>query len=555
MAFWAVILPAIVVLVVATGKIRKVTNRRRRLDFIRAKWSLPAEDVRNFSQIERYLNVCHEKLNLSGETAADLDIDGLFSVVDRTNSRPGQQYLYKKLRTHKLDDKDFDTQERRIEMLCSDEFTRETVELKLSELDSDDAYYLPEVFGKKHESFFSKATEFYIRIARFLLLVFAVMFAINLSQGWFLLTLIVVVANASIHFGNKKYIQAYTHSLPPLLKLIKVAEWLDERDLLAKDEATKDSLLTVRKMKKTLGAISFQNSLLEDPTDLMYMVSEWIRILFLTEPLYFILSVKKVNLYQQEIRTVFEAVGEVDAAISIQSFREGLPYYCKPGFKTAVEEMVIDELYHPLVENCVANSITCDNRNVVLITGSNMSGKTTFIRSIAINALLAQTIYTCCARQYNAPLLRVMTSINMSDDLGASKSYFQAEAMAILDIVKQSELPGLKSLVIIDEIFRGTNTIERISAAMSVLSYLTENRNFVFASTHDLEIAELMGNNTVYSFEETMEDGKLAFDYTLKPGLLKKKNGIAVLQRLGFPERIIENANAASARLRDKYKL
>jgi len=186
-----------------------------------------------------------------------------------------------------------------------------------------------------------------------------------------------------------------------------------------------------------------------------------------------------------------------------------------------------------------------------------MSGKTTFIRSIAVNTLLAQAIHTCTASVYQAPPLKILTSIHMSDDLDAHKSYFQAEAIAVLDIINQSPAGNnTKSLVIIDEIFRGTNTIERIAAAMSVLTHLIESKNFVFVSTHDLELAELLGsNNAVYSFEELMQDDRMVFDYKIKEGVLKNRNGIAVLQRLGYPQTIIDAAFKASKYLREKYEL
>jgi DNA mismatch repair ATPase MutS len=219
--------------------------------------------------------------------------------------------------------------------------------------------------------------------------------------------------------------------------------------------------------------------------------------------------------------------------------------------------MDLVDMYHPLIYNCVPNSIHTRTDEGVLITGSNMSGKTTFIRSIAINTLLAQTIYTTCANGYKAPLLKIQTSIRTSDDLGEHKSYFQAEALSILDIINQSggDEP-VKSLIIIDEIFRGTNTIERIAAAKSVLTYLTDNKNFVFVSTHDLELAELLDNDyAVYSFEESVNDTRLVFDYKMKTGVLKNKNGIAILETIGYPETVVEDAYIVSEELRRKYVL
>jgi DNA mismatch repair ATPase MutS len=138
------------------------------------------------------------------------------------------------------------------------------------------------------------------------------------------------------------------------------------------------------------------------------------------------------------------------------------------------------------------------------------------------------------------------------------KSYFQAEAISVLDILKKCDAAKpVKSLVIIDEIFRGTNTIERIAAAKAVLAYLTANSNFVFVSTHDLELAELLGSDyAVYSFEELVTDGaRLIFDYKIKPGLLKNKNGIAILNALGYPQTVVDDAGVVSEQLRAKYQL
>ena len=186
-----------------------------------------------------------------------------------------------------------------------------------------------------------------------------------------------------------------------------------------------------------------------------------------------------------------------------------------------------------------------------------MSGKTTFIRALAVNALLSQTINTSFATIYKAPPLKILTSININDDLSEHKSYFQAEASSIRNIIRScTENKSLRSLVIIDEIFRGTNTIERIAAAKAVLSHLIENKTFVLVSTHDLELAELLGNDyKVFSFEELIGDNRLVFDYKIKEGLLKNKNGIAVLKGLDYPQNIIDEASMISIQLRNKYNL
>jgi DNA mismatch repair ATPase MutS len=384
-----------------------------------------------------------------------------------------------------------------------------------------------------------------------------VMLCLINSQVYFLALITLALVNTALHYKNKGKIAQYTHSLPQLLILNKVGRWLIMNVAQRGNENILNSLNKLDKLKRSLLFVSFQNNISGDPIDIFAAIFEFIKTIFLLESLMFITSIKQVNKYRKEIETAYKYVAEIDILISIDSVRIGLPYYAKPEFSAGDSELKITELYHPLVENCVANSIFSNVDKGGLITGSNMSGKTTFIRAVALNTLLAQTIYTCCAKEYYAPLLNIHTSIRVSDDIEEHKSYFQAEALAVLDIVNRCEInEPFRSLVIIDEIFRGTNTIERIAASKSVLSYLTANRNFVFVSTHDLELAELLGDEyAIYSFEELVDDKRLVFDYKIKEGLLKNKNGIAILQSLGYPQSVVNDAGKVSEQLREKYQL
>jgi hypothetical protein len=557
MVYWLIAGLLIGLIVLVGGYIRSRSLTRKRLENIRERWGKPIEAYRNFKLISSYLSAYDTEANISAETAADLDIDSVFGFIDRTNSRPGQQLLYKRLHCFDLTDDTFGKLELQIEELNKDKEKREHIELKLAELSNDEAYYLPELFSKKQSALFNPLIEIYIKISPVLVIASIVGLSVTGSQVFFLWLVALLLTNTAVHFLNKKNILKYTQSLPQLLRLINVSQWLVDKNVFDKSEVLKKSLERVSKLKKSLVLINIQNGVVKDPTDVTYVINEWFKMLFLIEPIIFVSSIAKVNRYPDEIKVLFDAVAEVDICISVQSVRDGLPYYCKPDFKSTATDFIIKELYHPLIEHCVANSISSDNSKVVLITGSNMSGKTTFIRAIGLNTLLAQTIHTCCANTYQAPALKILTSIHMNDDLDAHKSYFQAEALSVLNIINNSSInEAVKSLVIIDEIFRGTNTIERIAAAMSVLTHLIENENFVFVSTHDLELAELLGdNNAVYSFEELINDAGLVFDYKIKEGVLKNKNGINVLLRLGYPQTIIDAAFKAGKQLRDKYNL
>ncbi|MES2379000.1 MAG: hypothetical protein V4553_20575 [Bacteroidota bacterium] len=531
-------------------------SQNKKLAKIRERWGKPIVANRRFNLISAYLDNCDDNY-ISNNTAADLDLDDLFEYLDRTNSRPGQQYLYKQLHMSAVSETYLDKLEQQIAHVNRDKELRELAELKLSDLNNSNAYYLPGLFSKLQQPLFNPLLKAYISMAPFLTVGFIISLIIRLNQYSFVLLLIMVIANVGIHFLNKMKTLGYTPSLPQLLILYKVGDWLAEKKLLENTDDVKNSLNHVAKLKRSLSFINLQSKIDSDPTDVSFLITEWFKILLLLEPFMFIISIDRVNKYLADIKTLYEAVARVDMAIAIQSVREGALYYCKPKFTTDRDNILIKDLYHPLIDNCVPNSISIDNKQGVLITGSNMSGKTTFIRAAAINAIVAQTINTSFARGYSSPPLQIHTSINMSDDLGESKSYFQAEALSIktiIDDVKSGH--PINSLVIIDEIFRGTNTIERVAAAKAVLSYFIKNKGFVFVSTHDLELAELLGEDyKVFSFEEIMGDDQLIFDYKIKEGLLKNKNGIAVLQRLGYPETIIDEANKLSIQLRAKYDL
>ncbi|WP_114936332.1 MutS-related protein [Mucilaginibacter endophyticus] len=557
MIYWIIIIILLPFIFILTSHLKSKAQQKKKLAEIKERWGKPIITSRNFKPISNYLTTYKGSSEISTDTATDLDIDSVFEYIDRTNSKPGQQYLYKQLHSPQISEGYFKTLEPQIDLAATNRELREQTELKLSELGSNDAYYLPELFKKPHYSIFPALGNFYISIAPFLIIGVAFSLFIVPNQFMFMLLLILMITNVIIHYSNKTQMLNYTHSLPQLLILFRVANWLKNHNLLRDDEHTCASMVNMGKLKKSLNYITLQNKAAIDPTDIYYLVTEWLKMFLLIEPLVFIKSISKVNKYLDDIKVIYEAVAEIDVAISIQSVREGAPHYCKPQITTGNDNIVINDLYHPLIPNCVSNSISIDNTQGVLVTGSNMSGKTTFIRAIAINALLSQTINTSFATVYQAPPLKIFTSIDMTDDLGDNKSYFQAEAMAVKNIVSQTiASKPVNSLVIIDEIFRGTNTIERIAAAKAVLSYFIQNQSFVFVSTHDLELAELLGSDyKVFSFEEVIGDDRLVFDYKIKEGLLKNRNGIAVLKGVGFPESIIDDANKVSTQLRKKYNL
>jgi len=533
----------------------KLRAEEKKLDKIKSKWGKPVNTRRNFDLIKTYLNADKSWNRLPDVTAEDIDLKSIFNYIDRTSSKPGKQYLYKKLHFPETNLEKLLELDAKVEVINKDKPNRELIELQLSKLNNTYAYYIADLFLKTHESIFVPIMNFYIRFVPLVIIALIVSLVVYPNPISILLLFFFVGYNVVLHYANKHKISAYTNSLPQLLIMHNVAVWLVKHSGLEDNESIKNSLKNLLGLKRSLSIINLESKLINGAGNLSYAVFQLIKTLFLLEPRIYASSIKHIERYREDIEQVYQYVAEIDMLVAIQSVRDGLPYYNKPQFIDADAQMNITDLYHPLIDKCVTNSLYTRADRGALITGSNMSGKTTFIKAIAVNTLLAQTLFTSCTREYKAPFLKIQTSIKTTDSIEEQKSYFQAQAQSILTIMSRSnEVEQVKSLVIIDEIFRGTNTIERIAAAKSVLSYITANQNFVFVSTHDLELAELLDEDfAIYSFEDSKSGGSLVFDYKLKEGLLKSRNGIAILESMGYPDSVIEDANIVSERMMLKY--
>ena len=178
-----------------------------------------------------------------------------------------------------------------------------------------------------------------------------------------------------------------------------------------------------------------------------------------------------------------------------------------------------------------------------------MSGKTSFIRAIGINVITGLTLNTCFAKEFNFSRMKIYSAIRISDDLLNDKSYYFEEVITIKAMIDRCD-QGNTNLFLLDEIFKGTNTVERISAGKAVLSHLIQSNNIVFVSTHDIELTDLLQQDyELYHFSENVNNNSVDFDYKLKQGKLKTRNAIRILQINGYPESIIREAYEISSEM------
>ena len=213
---------------------------------------------------------------------------------------------------------------------------------------------------------------------------------------------------------------------------------------------------------------------------------------------------------------------------------------------SASVKVEIHDMIHPLVRKPVPNSFCMSGGN--LVTGSNASGKSTFLKNVALSAIFAQSLHTVMASSYQAPYLRVMTSMALSDNLTGGESYFIVEIKSLKRILDAAagETP---LLCIIDEVLRGTNTIERIAASSQILKNLRRPMVISFAATHDIELSYILEKYYVnWHFGEEVDDRDVHFSYQLKEGRATTRNAIRLLDVMNYDPAIVRGAAETAER-------
>jgi len=524
-------------------------NRKKRVkEKLLSEFGNLKTDSFDFEHIESYFRKKDHSAafhTLSDKTCNDLDFQELFMFSDRTSSKVGQQYLYNKLRNIPADSSENIKNERLLDEFTNNPDFRVSVQSQLSKLNDREVYYIATLF--QDEILKPPKWYFIVPLLSFTSVLSLIMVFFN--PAFILVILGVSIINIVIHFWNKKNLHNYFSSIPQLSKLNGVAQELYKHDIL-KDVNPNliKSASVLNQVNSRMSIFNLDAGLQNDQQMFFWAIMELVKIVFLLEPLFLFGTLKRIDTKRTEIEDVFLFVGEIDAIVSIASLRNGLNNFCTPKIIDGQKRLFAQEVYHPLIENCVKNNLKVSDKSI-LLTGSNMSGKTSFIRTIALNVITGLTMNTCFAENFSMPRVRVFSAIRISDDLMNDRSYYFEEVMTIKEMIDKSK-DGNLNLFLLDEIFKGTNTVERISAGKAVLSSLNEENNIVFVSTHDIELADLLKNEyDLYHFSEIVNHKTVDFDYKLKVGKLKNRNAIRILQINDYPESVIKEAIEISEEL------
>ncbi len=470
----------------------------------------------------------------------DLDMDDVFKAVNFTESTVGEEYLYFMLRNMDCDVAKLDKQEKLIAYFMENEDARLYMQMLYHAVGKGEKYSIFDYLDYMDEV---TVQSMFRALVMNVLLIASIVICFFHSGVGVVATISILIINIVTYFKKKKEVEPYLCTLAHILRLLDAGKKIVniKLDILAESQGKIKEILTKFKdfyansMWIHMG--SGQNATGGNPLDI---ILDYLRMMTHVDLIIFASLFKKLKSRKAEICNMVEVLGELEACIAIGWYRNTLPYYTLPKFMGNGLEM--KDACHPLIENAVPNSIKTNKG--ILITGSNASGKSTFLKTVAINTIMAQGIHTVCAKEYRAEMFEVFSSMALRDNIFQGDSYFMVEIKSIkriLDAMRNSER---KIICFVDEVLRGTNTVERIAASTHILLCLVKAKTICFAATHDIELARLLEDRySNYHFEETIEGDDVKFSYLLCEGKATSRNAIKLLKVLGYDNTLVEDAS------------
>lgn len=478
-----------------------------------------------------------EERSVDESTWQDLDLDAVFAGIDRTLTGPGRMTLYRLLRrpaapavlAERL---------RALQGLEADPTAGEKLGRALTTLSRwGDAHELAALLWDEP---LERESLWHYRLLG-LAFTTSVAAAYWLGGLGLLCLMVAALVNTYAHYGFRVTSTDAVIALRQLGSLLGVAARTGQLDVACLQRSIGE--LTER----AASSRDMPRQIARLPTGgWVDLLLEYVRIAFMSEPRRVLALLDRVDQHRGSLREVFERIGELDALRSIALWRSELPLRCDPEVSDEFRGFEAMDAVHPLLKRPVANSIHLDGRGVC-VTGSNMSGKSTFLRTIGVNAVLAQTVCTATAKRVRLCPLRVLSSMRLGDDLASATSLYMAEAQRLLALVRAVDAGG-RTLCLCDELLAGTDAQDRSATSAAILGYLGRQGGLVVVATHDREMVKhCFSDWDSYYFSEELDPTGLVFDFRLQPGIARSRNALRILEHLGYPPEILAEARARGA--------
>ena len=496
--------------------------------------------MENSIHIPGYSQRHQEEGQLDDITWNDLGMDDVFKRMNYTHTATGEEYLYYLLRSVNQRKESLDHFEELVQWFSEHEDERTDIQYVMSELGYTGKYSLYDYIENLDYLGERSNVKEYVLNALYLVILAIMPFEFSVAlMGLCVLAVYRIIS----YFKIKAEVESYIVSFAYVTRLILTAEKVRKLEI----PVCADEMQRIKTHLDSLKGISngfYWVSAMGRPKtsgNPLEALMDYVRMLFHMDLIIFNRMLGKLRNNLDRIDELISVLGFVEAAVSVGYFRASLENgWCIPELLDEGHPLEMNQGYHPLLEQPVKNSIKASKG--VLLTGSNASGKSTFLKTVAINAILAQTVHTCMAESYVAPVWRIYSSMALKDDLGSGESYYIVEIKAlkrVLDAQKRNE----KVLCFVDEVLRGTNTVERIAASTQILKSLGAGDVMCFAATHDIELTELLKEDfDNYHFEEEIKDGDISFQYRLLSGKATTRNAIRLLEIIGYSSDVTKEA-------------
>lgn len=528
-------------------------NRKRRAEImakIRRTWGeRPVRQYTGaeFDAIGRYF----EKKGREGSyiddiTWNDLDMDTIFMLLNHTWSCIGESYLYFLLRRLSFSTEELEERERIVRYFAEHGSEREQMEYFFAKIGKTGARSIFDYIYNLADYEEDSKTVHYLGIGAFLFSLAALAAAPAVG-------IIMLVASVSFcwatYSARRRKIEPYVMSCKCLLEMLRAADELQKVKLPAIQEYRENIAKARKRFDKfkrnsffvLAGASTSAGGGIEESLAL------YINFTFHIDLIQFGTLVRELKENMDAFESLTENIGRLESAVAIASFREMMEEWSVPELeRTSSVYLRTENVYHPMIDEPVKNSISVERG--VLLTGSNASGKSTFLKTIAINALLAQTIHTVLADSWKSNFCQIYSSMALRDDLMSQESYYIVEIKSLKRILDHME-DEMPLLCFVDEVLRGTNTVERIAASAQILRGMDRGNVMCFAATHDIELTYMLEKQYEnFHFQEEVKENDILFNYCLYEGRATSRNAIRLLSIIGYDTEIIEAAEASAER-------
>lgn len=464
----------------------------------------------------------------------DLDMMDVFESVNATYSSVGSEALYQQMRNFDFNQESAEQLEELLSFYQENPKLREEIQFRFAQLGKKDnnfvKHYLSTTKGKELSGFYLHVLLGLLPIIGLLLL------ALGQTLGA-ILTLGSICFNVIYYLRKKELLETELNSMRYFVQTLGVAKAVSKVETPVQS-ALQKQLAPLKNILKFGASFRVKSN---SEAELMF---DYVNMALMVPFISYNFVLKRLSEHHEQAVALWDILGRLEAAYAILNFRTYMPQTTIPMFEAG--GVTATGSYHPLLsEDAVVNPI--DWQRNTLVTGSNASGKSTYVKSIAINCILAQTIHTVAAEKFVMERGHVLTSMAVEDDIFEGDSYFVAEIKSIKRVMEQIK-HGERCYCFIDEILKGTNTIERISASASIVNWMKHYDSLAFVATHDIELTEILKHSCDnVHFEERVEEDGILFDYELKEGKARTRNALQLLKLMDYPEEVVANAKKEAA--------